>query len=407
MEHCLAFEQASHQIHAEASPIMDRTLYEDVVLRFCICPKYQSRSWLTIESQFKKKWTLQSLDHAMKSGLHKIHYEKLRKIVINIDAPDDDWQDLGQIVCLYKKCADLASLLEHATKGLPDIDINLLESPPAKWGDSLNLRSQIDDESGLHYVHKFDDREEYGGSKGDFWDDAELVLHTFCRLRNARSANVYVPATTSGDYPYNEDLIALRIPEPFNTDLHSDDFDDQRVLDGLFIGLDHILDVLPGDTANMLRLDRFASWYSDESETESKYEKELERIYKTWTNHRVKERRLFSLYERYSGMVIYKFLLPEYAEFSELVHILNTTHVRTFEDADRGQDVDHIRDEKCYDGIPPFDSVQYRREFDDGFKHVNVRKRLDDFYKRIRTWMLIDEDISENRVLLTKDDPKS
>lgn len=147
-----AFIRASHQIFAEASPIMDRIIYNNAVLKFCVCPTYQYKSWLSVENQFNREWPLQNLDHAIRSGLHKLHYEKLGKIEINIEAPD--WKDPGQIICLYKKCVDLASLLENAKTGLPDIEINLLDSPLATWVDDSRPESSIAYPLSNHYAYE-------------------------------------------------------------------------------------------------------------------------------------------------------------------------------------------------------------------------------------------------------------
>ena len=105
-------------------PFMNRIMYEDVMLQFHIAPTYQYKSWLSIESQYKTKWSLENLEHAKRCGLHKLHYEKMKKIRINIEAPDTG--DCGQIICLYKKCVGLAELLGYAKNGLPDLEIHFL-----------------------------------------------------------------------------------------------------------------------------------------------------------------------------------------------------------------------------------------------------------------------------------------
>ena len=422
MAHHLAFVQASRQIHAEASPILDRTLYQDVVLKFCICPTYQYKSWLTVERQYKRKLTLQSLDHAIKSSLHRIPYEKLRKIEINIDGPRDNWIDPGQIICLYKKCVDLASLLEHATKGLPAVEINLLEPPGAKWSDTLGLQRCFDDHLGArpNTGNKFDKHEHdyenfwddgkwsdilglrgcfddhlgtqdvYGPNIGDKFDeedfenlsdDAELVLLAFCRLRNARSANAYGPASRGRYHPYNDQVIGLRIPEPFGIDLDPDDLDDQRILDRLFVKLDLTLDLLPGVTANMLRLDRFSYWYTDKSGGESQYEKELERIIKSWENHSLKKGIVVRLYERYLAMVAFN----------------ANRKARLFAPMDKANhkwdpDAWHSRRYRWCNGIPPFDSQEYDEFFKIAFSRAKVLQHLDDYHMRIGTRKLIEEE---------------
>jgi len=349
IERRFAFIQASHHILAEASPIRDRVIYNDTVLKFGVCPTYRHNSWLNVETQFKSEWVLQSMDHAMRSGLHKLHYEKLRRIEINIEAPD--WKDPGQITNLYKKRVDVASLLGNSRGGLPDIEINLLDSPLATWSPD-GSPSSIYYHLREHYAYGPARDAEYG-SDGDFhFDDTEIVIHAFCRLRNAKSANLHRSWIKSHDHTEDNELIALTLSEPFNVDLDPDDRDDQRQLDEIFIGLDLALDLLPGDTANMLRLDRFSSWYVDKSRSEPHYENELERIIKSLSSHRVKERKIFSLYERYSGMIVFNPNLDN--EDQETWHL--------------GVGF------RWGDGIPPFNSDEYCRTFDGGVQQSQCAK---------------------------------
>jgi hypothetical protein len=52
------------------------------------------------------------------------------------------------------------------------------------------------------------------------------------------------------------------------------------LLDNVFHHLDAALDFVPGLTANVMRLERFSSWYDNEIYGKSKYLDEMERIYK-------------------------------------------------------------------------------------------------------------------------------
>lgn len=52
----------------------------------------------------------------------------------------------------------------------------------------------------------------------------------------------------------------------------------EEYLDLLFIKVERILDLLPSKTANMLRLDRFSSWYTDKLHGNLPYENELKRL---------------------------------------------------------------------------------------------------------------------------------
>lgn len=379
IERRFAFMQASHQILAEASPIRDRVIYNDTVLKFSVCPTYRHNSWLNVETQFKSEWVLQNMDHAMRSGLHKLHYEKLRRIEINIEAPD--WvEDPGQIVNLYTKCVDLASLLGNARKGLPDIEINLLDSPLATWRFDGPSFSIIEYRLREHYAYRPARDAEYGSDDDFHFDNIEIVIHAFCRLRNAKSANLHRPWIKSHDHTKDDELIALTLPEAFNVDLDSDDRDDQRKLDEIFIGLDLALDLLPGNTANMLRLDRFSSWYVDKVRCESHYEKELERIIKSLSSRRVKERKIFSLYERYSGMIV---LNPNPDDEDQEAWPFGLGF-------------------RCGDGIPPFDSDEYCRTFDRMFQKVNVQSCLDNYNKKLRSWLLSEKDFEKKQVDIDK-----
>lgn len=374
MERRFAFIRASQQVLAEASPIKDRIIYNGTVLKFNVCPTYRRNSWVDVETQFKPKWVLQNVDDAMRFGLHKLHYERLRRIEINIKAPDG--KDPGQIINLYQKCVDLASLLGNARAGLPDLEINLLNSSLARWTLGGHPSSSVYYHLREHYAYGPFKYAIYGSEGSFYFDDTEIVVHAFCRLRNAKSASLHKPWTKPYDHTEDDELIALTVPDPFNVDLDQDDRDDQRQLDEIFIGLDLALDILPGDTANMLRLDRFSSWYDDKSRSESHYEKELERIIRGLSSHRVKERKIFSLYERYAGMIVFR---PNHDDQSQ-----ERWH---FENGFRWGN-----------GIPPFDSDEYLRAFDRTFDKVRVQRCLDIFHKKLRSWTSCEEDLEENQV---------
>ena len=152
-----AIFQTSRQIYTEAT----HAFYNIQTLHFRISPEYQYKSWLTLESNFDAEWpprlrVLESLDHALQQRLHQLPFEKLKKIKINIAAPDT--ADPGQLICLYKKCVDLAALLENAKHGLPDMEINLLDSAFAKWSSGNNRQPtsiSIDPERHFPY-YEFD-----------------------------------------------------------------------------------------------------------------------------------------------------------------------------------------------------------------------------------------------------------
>ena len=108
MQTGFTYLQASRQVYDEAFP----TIYNDAVLHFHVSLKYQYKSWLDLENNIGVKWPLTSLDGSIKRGFGNLPYHKLKSIQINIEAPE--LRDPGQVLCLHKKCTNLAELLEQA-----------------------------------------------------------------------------------------------------------------------------------------------------------------------------------------------------------------------------------------------------------------------------------------------------
>ncbi|KAI4278616.1 MAG: hypothetical protein L6R38_005210 [Xanthoria sp. 2 TBL-2021] len=301
--------QTSRQIYTEAT----QAFYNVQILQFHISPEYQYKSWLTLESNFvtdgsPRLLILQDLNHTLQQGFDKLPFEKLKKIQINIGAPDA--ADPGQAICLHKKCVDLAALLEHAKHGLPDIEINLVDTSSAKWSSDDKPQRSVSIDPTRHFpYYEFDGKgpcrtslfwtrfhpenkpsrslelDPWKSETRNNYEDNEIVLYAFCHLRNARSAKVSGPEQPA-DYCFNRNVARnLEEEEPFGTYPEPGDvWGDQCIQedrDKLFMHLDLDLDLLPGPTADMMRLDRFSSWYSSTFGGESKYEKEYERIIKT------------------------------------------------------------------------------------------------------------------------------
>ena len=70
----------------------------------------------------------------------------------------------------------------------------------------------------------------------------------------------------------------------------------------VFMDLDAELDVLPGETASVLRLERFSTWYMDGLISESKYKQELERILKVRSRRFVHFNEPAHIQNRYRSM---------------------------------------------------------------------------------------------------------
>ncbi|KAL8748890.1 MAG: hypothetical protein Q9184_007032, partial [Pyrenodesmia sp. 2 TL-2023] len=243
----LALLRTSRQLYTEGSPVF----YKDVDLQFNIEPRYEYKSWLHVGSSFEARWALQSLGQAITRGFDQIRFERIREIRINIEAPNKD--DPGQLIYLQKKCMHLAELLERAQHGLPHLELHLMTSETGEWGSESEPQSSI-------------------APFGDaiLTNDYEIVLHAFCRLRNARSANVCVPAGYDKHHYFVEDLAdSLTWKEPFGTILSPQDpntWNDEELEEethDILMSLDLSLDLLPGHTANLMRLDRYSQWYTE------------------------------------------------------------------------------------------------------------------------------------------------
>lgn len=397
-----AFLQASRQIHEEAALIVDSMIYTDVVLQFNVVPKYQYRSWLIVESSFNATWALNSLDHSRKRGFEKLPYEKLGKIQINIEAPDKT--DPGQIVCLHKKCVDLATLLENAKQDLPHVEINLLESTSAQWHSGDKPQKSIYLDRQMHYPPKFIDP--YKEESFNEHEDYVIVLYPFSRLRNARSAEVCRPTALKDDNDFGKSIARnIEETEPVGTYLNPDDpWDDgviQREVDQIYMDLDLDLDLLDGPTAAMMRLDRFSSWYTDKFGGDSHYEQENERIIRSWADRRACHRRTWSLHRRYERMIA---LIPSsmkhrYTEHqpskmrlcsSEDVKSFNKTVESSLVNEEWDQDAWHKGRWAWPKGIPPFYASVWGQTLKLGYNDAVTRKYQKAFMRKVTSWMLED-----------------
>ncbi|KAL8789071.1 MAG: hypothetical protein Q9213_001334 [Squamulea squamosa] len=431
-QHSFTFFRTSRQIYAEGSEIF----YHNQILQFHISPKYEYKSWLVGESNFvaecaPQRFVLQDVYFAIRKGFDKLPFEKLKKIQININAPEHS--DPGQSICLYRKCVDLAALLEHAKHGLPNMEINLLDSASAKWYSGNKPQHSISIDQKRHYpYYEFNgngpccttamwiayrpdgdrpsDRLELDPfceeTKNTIEDD-DIVLHAFLRLRNARSAKVSGSEQRRVDY-YDNVAMSIEQEEPFGTYLdpgswwHDPTLQEAR--DKLYMHLDLDLDLLPGPTANMMRLDRFSSWYTHTFGGESKYEENYKRIIESWVEYGFSSRRLWSLFRRFARMRAFnpKSMQRQYTEpqlSGMLAHVRvpdSIYHMNTREkvcelglaDDDWDQDAWH---EAWPLEIPGFDAIECSAAWHQGHDFGRSKHNIN-FDHRIREWLQDEED---------------
>ena len=238
----LAFLQASSQINAEAST----AAYKNLVLEIFVSPACKHKHWLRVECSYGITWDLESVDEALRRGFDHLPYERLEKIQINIEAPNR--RDPGQIVCLHKNCVDLLSLLEHAPHGLPNVEINLIDSTTGKWFLDDNPQAS---------VTSFRKRRWPQLTIGE--DDADVALFVFARLRNVRHVTITLPYDMEYREFYTTNLAnAMMSPKPLGTNVdESDAWNDDEIQqdwDELWMSLEEEFDVLPGHTADHTNL---------------------------------------------------------------------------------------------------------------------------------------------------------
>ena len=190
---------------------------------------------------------------------------------MEIEAPDSE--DPGQMVCLWKKVCDLVELLEPVVTGLASFEVVLQDANAARWSSE-----------GTFQQSRSDDPDRFNGDHiADYDDDCEVILTPFCHLGNIQKASVRtteIEGWEDIDHFFANMEKAMQQREPFGTVLdgpwRSDNVVQSRQ-DTYTLQLDDALDNLKGDTAMMMRLDRFSLWYTGNGfQGESKYVNKLE-----------------------------------------------------------------------------------------------------------------------------------
>ena len=274
-KHKLAILQTSHFLNAEASPY----LYGNQVLRFRLANWNRWRSWLQISTSNGSEWEVKSLKDAIEQGFHKLPYRKLKRIEVVIGAPS--WQDRGQLLYLWSRATELVELLEHAD-GLPDLHIQLsLCSGRQRWlldgtlGRRLDIRGRNAD-TGVRY------------------HDHEVVILPFCRLRGVKSLKInFIEPIQKVDLDHFDKFVAQvrtvmtrkELFGEFKDTVEWNDSNIQKMLDVLWMVSDFAIDHMQDRPARLLRIERFASWYSEGLGSESKYVNKLERLYQDNPRH--------------------------------------------------------------------------------------------------------------------------
>lgn len=276
----LALLLASRRIYDEVT----EHLYKNVTLRFQIDPSYQHRSWLTVKSNIGISWHLQNVDDAVSRGFGALPYEKPKAIRINITAPDG--RDPGQIVCLWKKCLDLGELLGKSFGGRRNIEILLENRKDLQWFQDGLPQMSVSATRNRCKCSPQDGQIDRPDKTFIQKDDIRIVLTAFQHLRNIKEIKICPPQDKRRSFKdYTNHLENLLMQkEVFRTLVGPPNSRNEPIFqqkrDDLSMNLDRELDFLPGETAEIMRSDRFGSWYSNGLGRKPSYEDELEKSLK-------------------------------------------------------------------------------------------------------------------------------
>jgi len=276
----LAILRVCHELTEEIIP----EIYDKEILRIGVGPPGSvSSHWLAVENEYGAFWTIPTANHSLYRKFSRLPFKKLKRVRISIHAPETD--NLAELYCLCKDVRDLVALLEQAKNRLPPLDIELLDTPSGKW--------TFDDGTPLKTVPE------------TVAPDYLTILLPFCRLRRVPKVTIQVPANFIPEGAILQNIARLmQLKVPFGRVKHSvwDDEQLQRSLDASWIDYEDILDEAPGPVANMLRLERFISWYRT-PDGKSTYMDKYKRILSTCSKN-VSENRLMDLQSRHDFLLL-------------------------------------------------------------------------------------------------------
>lgn len=320
--------------------------YNDDDITIYVTPEYQYKVWLKAENTKGVRWMLESQQDAISRGFCDLPWHTLA-VRIWIFPPKKD--DSAQLICLFNKVRGLVEILRKA-EGFRCLWVIFGYTEETSWFDGSEPQCSIRDGD-----------DSFLWAKEEPWMnwDYDFIYPQFAQLRNARVARMYSADTRGLQNQRMTNLFLktskiMRTKTPFGLILNRwDGYDDQQAelyFYRIFAKVERILDNLPTKTANMLRLDRFSTWYSDKLFGNSLYENHLKRL----APHQIEQSDV--LYSRYISMrahnplsLAFRTAFP--SEFKPI-------ETRGMEIEDWSRDAWHC---VYKDGIPPLNSVQVDR----------------------------------------------
>jgi hypothetical protein len=264
----------SRKIYAEVAAEVPSG-YNDNTIAITVRPEYRYKSWIRARNTKGVQWDLEDLPDAISRGFCDLPWHNLN-VIIWIWAPHRKFS--AQIICLYKKVRALVEILRRA-KGFLSLWVVFSHLKNTSWFDDAQPQCSIENKADLLQYE--------GELRGAKWD-YEFIFPLFLQIRNVKMARMCCTEmfegkrenrTMNGSFRNSERI--MRKTTPYGSRAEKDRYYGRRIeehLDLLFMMVERILDNLPSKTANMLRLERFSSWYTDKLHGNSPYENELKRL---------------------------------------------------------------------------------------------------------------------------------
>ncbi|KAE8444791.1 hypothetical protein EG329_014251 [Mollisiaceae sp. DMI_Dod_QoI] len=261
----------SRKIYAEVAGEVPSG-YNDNTISISVRPEYRYKSWIKARNTKGVQWDLEDLPDAISRGFCDLPWHNLN-VQIWIWAPSKKAR--AQILCLYRKVRALVEIPKEA-KGFLSLWMVFAHTKHTSWFDDGQPQCSI--ENKVDYLPW---GREISGAKWDY----EFIYPLFLQIRNVKMARMYstelfdVERKTLQGFLKAQTVMSKTIT--YGSQAEPILYFGKRIeehLDLLFMMVECILDRLPTKTANMLRLDRFSSWYTDKLHGNSPYENELKKL---------------------------------------------------------------------------------------------------------------------------------
>ncbi|KAN0070377.1 hypothetical protein V8E54_011246 [Elaphomyces granulatus] len=220
--------------------------------------------WITINMKGKKrdfiraKWRFNDEADAIHHGFQNFPYHKV-DLIVNIYAPDPN--DPGELVRIWQKTNTLARLI--GLKPTPNsLKIYLPRFASRDWGQN----GQTNDSA------KYPE----SPSPYDYYPDTRIASTPFQRFEKLRplSYKIYCVDFVKKKHDHVSHKLSYTPPHDDSIEPNFTAGIDREMIDLSFF-LDTKLDSLEGQTADLLRLERFSEWFEDGQGWDSAYEKQI------------------------------------------------------------------------------------------------------------------------------------